>query len=106
MYAIYQDYREVLASRDCEPLVPTLMPHVYANRFGSGEMTLWTIYNATGHTVDGPVLEVEVAKGQRLIELLSRTDLAPGATGSQRISLYLPRGGVACVARLERSKQQ
>jgi hypothetical protein len=100
IYAIFKEHADVLRSRDCEPLVPTLMPLVYANRFGSGKKTLWTLYNATGHTVDGPVLEVDVAKGQRLVELLSGVELAKGGTGKQRISLYLPRGGVACVARL------
>jgi hypothetical protein len=100
IYAIFKEHADALRSRDCEPLVPTLMPLVYANRFGSGKKTLWTLYNATGHTVDGPVLEVDVAKGQRLVELLSSSELANGITGKQRISLYLPRGGVACVARL------
>jgi hypothetical protein len=100
IYAIFKEHADALRSRDCEPLVPTLMPLVYANRFDSGKKTLWTLYNATGHTVDGPVLEVDIPKGQRLVELLSGEELAKGATGKQRISLYLPRGGVACIARL------
>ncbi|MCX6906797.1 MAG: DUF6259 domain-containing protein [Verrucomicrobia bacterium] len=104
IYAIFKEHNDVLRSRDCEPLVPTLMPLVYANRFGSGKKTFWTLYNATGHTVNGPVLEVDVAKGQRLVELLSGAELAKGATGRQRISLYLPRGGVACIARLSGSQ--
>ena len=104
IYAIFKEHNDVLRGRDCEPLVPTLMPLVYANRFGSGGKTLWTLYNATGHTVDGPVLKVELAKGQRLVELLSGAELAKGATGRQTIRLYLPRGGVACVARLSGRK--
>lgn len=99
MYAIYQEHADVLASRDCEPLVPTLQPRVYANRFRAGEKTFWTLYNATGHTVEGPVLEVELGPGQRLAELLSGEELARNVTGKQRVRLYLPREGVACVAR-------
>jgi hypothetical protein len=100
MSAISKDYRDALGSRDCEPLVPTLMPLVYANRFGSGETTLWTLYNATGHTVEGPVLEVDLKEGQTLIEFLSQRELPKGAAGKQRVSLHLPRNGVACLARL------
>jgi hypothetical protein len=102
IYAIFKEHADVVRSRDCEPLVPTLRPFVYANRFSSGKKTLWTLYNATGHTVDGPVLEVDVAKGQRLVELLSGRELSVGAAGQQKVSLYLPRDGVACVARLPR----
>lgn len=102
MVAIYKEHADVLASRDCEPLVPTLMPRVYANRFSAGGKTLWTLYNATGHTVDGPVLEVELAEGQRLVELLGNTELPATGAGRHRLNLYLPRGGVACVARLPR----
>lgn len=104
IYAIFKKHADVVRSRDCEPLVPTLRPLVYANRFSAGKKTLWTIYNATGHTVDGPVLEVDVAKGQRLLELLSGKELTGGAGGKRQISLYLPRDGVACVARLPRVK--
>jgi hypothetical protein len=104
MYAVFKDHADVLRSRDCEPLVPTLKPFVYANRFGFGKKTLWTLYNATGHTYEGPVLEVDVAKGQKLVELLSGRELAVGAGGKQKVGLYLPRNGVACVARLPRAK--
>ncbi|MFZ2642609.1 MAG: DUF6259 domain-containing protein [Verrucomicrobiia bacterium] len=104
IYAIFKQHNDVLRSRDCEPLVPTLMPLVYANRFGSGKKTLWTLYNATGHTVEGPVLEVDMAKGQSLVDLLSGAELAKGASGKQRISLYLPRAGVACIARFSGSQ--
>lgn len=106
MHSIFKDHADLLQSRDCEPLVPTLKPFVYANRFGSGAKTLWTLYNATGHTVDEPVLEVEVTKDQRLVELLGGEELASGrgrdGKGKQQVRLYLPRNGVACVARLPR----
>jgi hypothetical protein len=83
IHAIFKEHADVLRSRDCEPLAPTLKPFVYANRFGSGKKTLWTLYNATGHTYEGPVLEVDVAKGQRLVELLSGQELPVTASGKQ-----------------------
>lgn len=104
IYAIFKDYADVVRSRDCEPLVPTLKPFVYANRFSSGGRTLWTLYNATGHTYEGPVLEVDLAEGQRLVELLSGRELAFGVGGKRRIDLYLPRNGAACVARLPKAE--
>ncbi|MCC7494024.1 MAG: hypothetical protein IT204_16825 [Fimbriimonadaceae bacterium] len=59
-----------------EPLVPTLQPLVYANRFRGGGVTIWALHNATGHTVDGPLLAVRPAAGQQLRELLGDRPLA------------------------------
>jgi hypothetical protein len=96
MYKVMKEHNDVLRGNDCEPLVPTLMPLVYANRFGSGRKTLWTLYNATGHTVDAPLLHVDVSRDQHVVDLLTGEELS--TQGGVR--LWLPRNGVACIARL------
>lgn len=96
MYKVLKEHNDVLRGNDCEPLVPTLVPFVYANRFGSGKKTLWTLYNATGHSVDAPLIHVDVNGDQRVVNLLTGEELA--TEGGVR--LYLPRNGIACIARL------
>jgi hypothetical protein len=100
MYAILKENRDAHASRDCEPLVPTLIKGVYANRFGGGAKTLWTLYNATGHTLEAPLVAVEVSRNQHVVEMLSGEELGHGAASPLRAKLWLPAKGVACVARL------
>jgi hypothetical protein len=93
MYQILREYREVFASRDCEALVPTLVEGVYANRFTAEDTTIYTLFNATGHTVHGPVLQVP-----RNVEV--RDLLGPGeceVDGEERVWLYLERDAVACL---------
>jgi len=46
-----------------EPLVPTLMQRVYANRFEGGGKTIFTMHNGQGHTVDGPIIAVARLRG-------------------------------------------
>ncbi len=101
MYAVLKENNNVLGGDD-EPLVPTLKPLVYANRFGSGAKTLWTIYNATGHTVHEPLLAVTLRDDQHVVDLLGGEELSVTASNQLRVSRWLSRGGVACIARLPR----
>ncbi len=57
---ILQENAGVFASDDAQPLVPTRIPGVYANRFASddGATVIYTLYNANHHTVRGPMLGV------------------------------------------------
>ena len=102
MDAVLKENNDVLRGSDCEPLVPTLKTLVYANRFGSGVKTIWTLYNATGHTVDEPLLAVDVHDGQHVVDLLAGEELSTPTPGRLRVSRWLPRGGVACIVRLPR----
>ncbi len=101
MYAILKENNEILRGADCEPLVPTLTNFVYANRFGSGSKTLWTIYNASGHTIDGDVLLIPIDANQHLFDLLKGIPCTIKQVGnSAQVNLDLPRDDVACIARL------
>jgi len=101
MDAILRQNAEVFASPDCRPLVPTLARGVYANRFSAGEKTIWTLYNATGHTHAGPVLSVELKPGEHLVDLLRgrEADVAR-ETDRAVVRCFLPRDEAACLIRL------
>ncbi len=98
-YTIYRENEDVYASRDCEALVPTLVPRLYANRFRAGLTTLYHLYNAAGHTWAGPALALELTPGQHAVDLLSGSAprLVPHAAG-QAVDLWLERDDVACIA--------
>jgi hypothetical protein len=85
------------------PLVETLVPLVYANRFEGGDKTVWTLFNATGHTVEEPLLAVEPAPGYHYVNLLSGEEISPVAIeGGHALSFRLRRKAAAIVARLPR----
>ncbi len=100
MYAILRENNDVFRSRDCEPLVPTLVERVYANRFADGNKTIWTLYNARGYTVEAPMLEAAQDAKFHYFDLLNCKEL-PAANAA--IALKIPRDRTACVARLPRA---
>lgn len=99
MYQILNENEEVYQARGHVPLCATLEPYIYANRFQGEGKTLVHVYNATGHTFEGPVLALDAigatAEGTHAIELLTMQPL-PNVDGN--ISVYLERDDVACVA--------
>ncbi len=103
MYSILNENEDVYQGRDNTPLLPTLVQFVYANRFAGAGKTMWHVYNATGHTVEGLVLMLGGATlNMHVVELLHHEEL-PVLDG--RVSLYLDRDDVACVAVLPRVLQ-
>ncbi len=106
MASILDENEDVYQGRDNTPLVPTLQPLLYANRFRGGGKTMIHLYNAMGHTFEGPVLAVAADAGGsgpvHVIELLHGAEL-PVIDG--RVSLYIDRDDVACVAILPRLLQ-
>lgn len=99
MYRVLHENQDAWNSRHCEPLVPTLVQYVYANRFGTGDKTLYTLYNATGHTVGGHLLWLDLPAGWHAVELLSGTEVPCESIGKARAArLTLARDDVACLA--------
>jgi hypothetical protein len=98
---VLRENSDAFASRDCLPLMPTEARHVYANRFTAGEKTLYTVYNASGHTFAGSVLKLELEPGEHLFDLLCcREADVRSDNGRSLVHLFLPRDEVACLARL------
>ena len=91
--------RRRAAGRDCEPLVPTLVRYVYANRFHGGGRTITMLYNATGRSLNAALLEVPPAAGRHAVDLLGCREFICRAHGSSAVAEgFLGRGNVACLA--------
>jgi hypothetical protein len=97
-HAILTEHNDALVLGQAEPLVPTLLPRVYANRFTAPGKTIWAIMNGTGHTVDAPILQVETAPDARYLDLLGQRELTPEADGTIRCRLR--RDETILIARL------
>jgi hypothetical protein len=92
-------HREAFASADVEPLVPTLRPGVFANRFTAPSETVWTLFNTTGRTVRGSFLEVPHRPGATYRDLWNNRPLRPPIKGGRAVlDLELPPQSVGCVA--------
>ncbi len=103
MYQLLRENEDALASRDCEPLVPTLSRFVYANRFTAGDKTLYTLFNATGHTFTGDVLKLDLQPGEHVFDLLEcrEAETAPEGSGQGTVvRAFLARDESTCLARL------
>ena len=68
---VFKDHAEVLHAEACEPLIPTLQPGLYANRFTGRDRTIVTLYNAGYTTVSGPLIDVLLPEGWTATELLT-----------------------------------
>jgi hypothetical protein len=103
MYRVLRENEDVFSSRDCRPLVPTLAPYVYANSFRAGPKTIYTLYNATGHTFAGETIRLTLAPGEHVFDLLGGREADCEIQGAQAtVRLFLPRDDVACLVRLPR----
>jgi len=100
-FALLTENTDAFESDDTEPLVPTLVPRVYANRFSCRGKTIWTLHNGTGHTVDAPLLSVAPDAKHHVIELLSGHALTPERTpDAWAVALRIRRDETLAVARL------
>ena len=50
---LMHEYRDAFTSDDVEPMIPTLLPGVYANRFSRAGLHVITLYNASPDTARG-----------------------------------------------------
>jgi hypothetical protein len=101
MYNVLRENEDVFASRDCEPLVPTLARRVYANRFRAGEKTLFTLLNATGHSFAGPVLSLNVGPHEHVFDLLRGRETELQRVGeASEVHTFLLRDDVTCLAKM------
>jgi len=103
---ILRENADAFASRDCEPLIPTLALGVYANRFRCPGKTIYTLYNATGHTFHGPALDIKLDPGDHVLDLVTCQPPAVRMNGNRAtITLYLPRDHVACLVKPASSRE-
>jgi hypothetical protein len=102
-HRILQENGGAFNSSDVMPLIPTLVPSIYANQFNVPGKSLTTLFNARRFTVNGPQLTVNLKPNEHLFELV-RGQAVPVVThnGKQAASLTLRANQAACIARLQR----
>lgn len=100
-HAIKRAYADAFASDRVFPLVPTLQEGLYANHFVGTNREVWTLYNAGSATIDGAVLRIEHAPGDRYVDIWNNKEcLFEVRDGQAIISLRMNPGDVGCVMQL------
>lgn len=85
-----------------EPLVPTLVEGVYANKFPSRKdgRVIWTIYNTNPFTVEGEVIAVEYVEGARFTDIWNKVEIEHRIKGNRAyLSLKIPPQEVIVISR-------
>ncbi|HWL54016.1 MAG TPA: hypothetical protein VNQ90_16360 [Chthoniobacteraceae bacterium] len=100
LHRVLRENSDALSSDRVEPLVPTLIEEVYANRFTGEDKRVILFYNARKTEIDGPGFKVEAENGYRYFNLLDRQEIAP-VEGA--LHLRIAPGGVAAIARFTRT---
>jgi len=89
---------DVLGSQDCEPLVPTLVENVNANRFSLNGREVYTLWNQTGGDVSGCLVKIRGAADRRFVDLFTGKELrSTKVSGGAEIELALPKDEVAII---------
>jgi hypothetical protein len=97
-FAILHDNRDAFTSTDVEPLIPTLRPRIYANRFTAGAKTVWTIFNGEYTTFRGDVLRVPHRAGAHYFDAFTGAEIKPKLSSGQAIlPLTLGPLAVGCI---------
>jgi hypothetical protein len=96
-------HRAAFSALEVEPLVRTEIAGVFANRFSAGKETVWTLYNANGRSVRGPVLCVEHHGGAAYEDAWRGVRLQPEVTdGIAAVAVELGPKAVGCVVQTVR----
>ena len=97
-FRILHEHADAFCAEDVEPLVPTLLPTVYANRFSTAKETVYTLFNADYRTVRGPLLRVPLSRGKTFSNAFGGDQLQPRVAGNQaEVALELEPWGVGCI---------
>jgi len=95
---IMRQHKDAFASERFTPLVPTLVPGVYCNRFDGKAETVWTFYNARYETVRGPVIEVQPGDGRTFADAWNGRHLKPRRSGGKSVLEFeIDPRGLMCI---------
>jgi hypothetical protein len=97
-FAILHEHRDAFTSDDVDPLVPTLRPTVYANRFTAGAKTVWTLFNAEYSTFRGDILRVPHRPGAHYFDAFTGAEIKPRINaGYAVLAVVLGPQAVGCI---------
>lgn len=96
-HRILKENGDAFGSRNVTPLIPTLVKDIYANRFIGGGKTMILLYNASGFTVDEPLMAAPAKTGYHYFDLLRGQEITPQ---QNTISMKLHPNKVAAIALL------
>jgi len=98
--ALLRRYADAFASSEVEHLVPTECPGLYANRFETPTLTVWTLFNSNPRTARGRLLTVPHRDGARYIDAWNDRPLHPTlADGRALLEFEIGPRAIGCVAR-------
>ncbi len=92
--ALLRRYAEAFQDPDWQPLIGTLVPGVYANRWRGGDYVLYTLLNTTDQPVDAAVLTIAAGAESTIYDVWHDQRIEPD---QGRIRLRLPAHGAGCV---------
>jgi hypothetical protein len=99
-HEIYRDHRDAFASENPEPLIPTRIGEVYANRFAAPDKQIVMLYNANRCTVRGSFVEFGLLDTDTVhaVELWGERMLVPSRAGDETvIASFLPPREIGCI---------
>ena len=99
LFRILHENADAFTSSDVNPLIPTLIPGTFVNRFRTDEKVVWTVFNANYRTVKGRLLEIAGKPGDRYVDLWNGAPITTTITGGTT-SLVVEIGPreVACIS--------
>ncbi|MGC9004338.1 MAG: DUF6259 domain-containing protein [bacterium] len=105
-HKIMKENAECFTSLHPEPLVPTLIEGVYANKFpgrkNGKENIVWTIYNTNPFSVEGEIMAVDYRRGARFWDVDSSEEIKPVFRGGKAyLRLKIPPQEVIVVKEVE-----
>ncbi|MCD6351020.1 MAG: hypothetical protein J7M26_02775 [Armatimonadetes bacterium] len=98
---LLRHHTDIFGRGTSEPLLPTLVPQVYCNRFAGGDKQVLALINARPYPVEGLLVVVDKRQGRHFVELLRGLELTPQKyEGRWAIGLRLEPGELALIADL------
>lgn len=96
---IQRRYSDLFAGEGWTPLVPTLMPDVYANRWQGRDLRLWTLVNRSNAAREGILLPIDWITGEQAFDLVLGTEVSPLLLSRPPSGLFGKLGprGVGCM---------
>ena len=80
-------YKNEFSSMDVEPLVQSIMPNVYINRFTTDERDVYTIYNANYRSVNGDIFKMYGNERSIVQDLLEHRQIYMTQEGKDEVIL-------------------